>query len=915
MGPGVRLQPVSRAPVIALFALLAVAAPLATAQVPIPLQEQIRIFSTLPEAQQQALMRELQAQLPPAQRQAILNMLQQGRVPQTAETGAEQVPLDFSLVQPELDLSELDMRLRAGDTLVIRFDVAEDVLVDVGLEEFQERLAKGNPYKLDNTGVLYLPGVPSMPLAGLNVTQATIRVSAEPSLAPFELTLTRLPLAPVGLEALERFGAGLFEGVPSTFAPATDIPVPVDYVLGPGDTVNIQLFGNQNNEFFLTVSREGVINFPQLGPVNVSGLSFTELRNMINERVAEQMIGVRASTTLGELRSIRVFVLGDVERPGSYTVSGLSTMTNALFASGGVTPIGSLRNVGLMRDGARVSTLDLYDLLLRGDTSGDARLQPGDVIFVPPIGASVAIDGEVRRPAIYELRGEQTIGAVVALAGGLNPNADRSTVKLQRIVPGRGMSVQDVNIATAGGGQALVQDGDVIRVQANLEQLESSVRLEGNVHLPGIYEWYPGMRISNLLPSSEAVRPNSDLNYVLVRREIRPNVNIDVLSVDLAAAWDARNTNADLELQPRDTVHVFNINVGRQHIVQPILEELETQALPTIASPIVRVGGRVRAPGDYPLEPGMRVSDLLRAGGGLSEAAYGIEAELTRYAVVDGQFRETQLLTIDLLALLSGQPDANVALAPYDYLNIKELPQWRDQLSVTVLGEVVFPGEYPIRQGETLRSVLERAGGLTDLAFPHGSIFTRVEIRERQRQELQTLATRVEADLASLSVSEPGAAGAISDGQALLRQLRESQPTGRLVIDLESVLAGGADIVLKGGDQLMVPDQQEEVSVLGEVQYATSHLFDPGLSRDDYVNRSGGLTQRADGKRMYVVRASGEVVANSAGRWFNRASSGDIEPGDTIVVPLDVDRPLARWSAITQIVYNLAIAAAAVNSF
>jgi protein involved in polysaccharide export with SLBB domain len=357
-----------------------------------------------------------------------------------------------------------------------------------------------------------LPGVPPIELAGLDVDEATIRVRAERQLRPFDLIITRLPLEPIGTDALEPFGYDLFgDEVRSTFAPATDIPVPVDYVIGPGDTINVQLFGNTNAEYFLTVNRDGTITFPEIGPVNVSGLLFTDLRNAINERVSEQMIGVRASTTLGELRSIRVFVLGDVARPRSYTVSGLATMTNALFASGGVEEIGSLRRIALLRDGETVTTLDLYDLLLRGDTRDDARLQPGDVIFVPPIGATIAVDGEVRRPAIYEIRGEQSVSDLIALAGGLNATANRNDVKLERVVPGRGIAVTDIDLAAAGAREP-VRDGDVLRVLPNLDQLESSVRLAGNVQRPGLYQWSEGMVLSDLLPNPELVKPLADLN-------------------------------------------------------------------------------------------------------------------------------------------------------------------------------------------------------------------------------------------------------------------------------------------------------------------------------------------------------------------------------------------------------------------
>jgi protein involved in polysaccharide export with SLBB domain len=386
------------------------------AQVPIPLQEQIQQFNSLPTAQQQALIRELQRQLPPAQREAILGMLQGGRGGGGEEDGEavlEERGGREGLEELEgLDLEELFPKFGALDTLVIEFTPQPEVPV---LAEFVERLRDGNPYKLDEAGRLYLPGVPAIELAGLEVGEATIRLRAQRELRALEIAVTRLPLEPIGTEALEAFGYDIFgDDVPSTFAPATDIPVPVDYVIGPGDTVNIQLFGNQNAEYFLTVNRDGTVTFPEIGPVNVSGLTFTDLRNAINQRVSEQMIGVRASTTLGELRSIRVFVLGDVAQPGSYTVSGLATMTNALLVSGGVKEIGSLRRIALLRNGETVTTLDLYDLLLRGDTRGDARLQAGDVIFVPPIGATVAVDGEVRRPAVYEVRGEQSVGELIA---------------------------------------------------------------------------------------------------------------------------------------------------------------------------------------------------------------------------------------------------------------------------------------------------------------------------------------------------------------------------------------------------------------------------------------------------------------------------------------------------------------------
>jgi protein involved in polysaccharide export with SLBB domain len=415
------------------------------------------------------------------------------------------------------------------------------------------------------------------------------------------------------------------------------------------------------------------------------------------------------------------------------------------------------------------------------------------------------------------------------------------------------------------------------------------------------------------------VKPLSDVNYVLVRRENAPNVDIDALSADLEAIWQRRPGAVNLALEPRDTVYVFHREFGRQQYLEPIIEQLEAQAAPNEPLPIVRIGGQVRAQGEYPLEPGMRVSDLLRAGGGLSEAAYATDAELARYTVVDGEYRETELVTVNLAALRSGDASADLPLAPYDFLNIKEISRWRGQETVELRGEVVFPGTYSIRQGETLSSVLERAGGLTKFAFPQGSVFTRVEVRERELEQLQALARRVETDLASISLSDPNASDAISIGQSLLTQLRTAEATGRVTIRLEEILAGQSttDVVLKSGDVLRVPELRQEIAVLGEVQYPTSHVFEPGLSREDYIGKSGGLTRRADNDRIYVVRANGEVVADTGGRWFSRGDSLEMRPGDTIVAPIEVDRlrPLALWGSVTQIAYNAAVAVAAVNSF
>lgn len=794
------------------------------------------------------------------------------------------------------------------------------------LRALLDRALRGNPYKLDASGVLRLSGVAPIPLAGLTEQQATERLNRDPALSEFEIELTLLPLEKLDAEALKPFGYDLFAGVPSTFAPVTDVPVPTEYVIGPGDRIEVQLIGNSKGRYSLTVNRDGRINFPELGPVAVAGMRFEELKQRIEARVNEQMIGTQAVVTMGDLRSIRVFVLGEAERPGSYTVSGLSTITNALFASGGVKTIGSLRNIQLKRNGAVVTRLDLYDLLLNGDTSNDVRLLPGDVIFIPPVGTTAGVTGEIRRPAIYELKADDSAADLLYLGGGLTPEADARLAKIERIDERRDRVVLDVDLSTAQARGTRLRAGDVLRIPAARPTFANSVQLKGHVHRPTTFQYRSGMRLGDVLPSIDELKPNADLHYVLIRREQPGSRRVSAISADLEQAWRAPSSDADPLLSPRDQVIVFDLEAGRSQYLEPLVEELKLQAISTEPSRLVRVSGSVRAEGEYPLEPGMTVSDLVRAGGGLAEQALGGQAELARYEIRDGQTRRTEVLKIDLGRALAGDPTADLLLGPFDTLVVKKISEWETREVVRLEGEVRFPGEYPIARGETLRSLIARAGGLTSLGYARGSVFTREYLKERERQQIQVLTDRMQQDLGMLALQASQAGGTagtqasetLAVGQSLLRDLQAAEPVGRLVINLERVLAAelgsSDDVVLRDGDRLRVPKRPQEVTVIGEVQNATSHFFDPTLTRDDYLRMSGGTTQKADDKRIYVVRANGSVETGSGSRWF-RNGAGAIEPGDTIVVPLDAERmrPLPMWQAVTSIVFNLAVAVAAIG--
>jgi protein involved in polysaccharide export with SLBB domain len=785
-----------------------------------------------------------------------------------------------------------------------------------------------NPYQLSPNGELMLPGLPSVPLLGLTEAQATLRLSVVPAFQSLEVRLTLLPLQKTGEEVLKPFGYDVFSEY-STFTPEANVPVPSNYVVGPGDVLDILLYGNQNHAYQMNVDRNGRINFPELGPIDVGGHLFSAVQAEIDARVRHQMIGVHASVTMSQPRTIQMFVMGDAFDPGSYTVSGLGTITSALYAAGGIDNTGSLRNIELKRNGVVVDKLDLYDLLIHGDTTRDARLLEGDAVFIPPVGPTVALGGEVERPAIYEIKNEDEPSEAIALAGGLMPDADTAKATVTRIEADGQRVVLPLDLTAASGREQGLRNGDYIYVPRLRPSLDSAVVLNGNVYTPGTYEYHPGMRLTDVIGSVAAVDPDTDLHYVLIRREVPPDRRVEVVSADLAAALAHPGTSVDPVLMPRDQITVFDQSSSRDHIIQPIIDELQAQSTAQQPEQVVTVQGTVNVSGNYPLEPGMTIADLVRAGGGLKDAAYPGKAELTRYFVSKDGTRHTRIFDVDVAEALAGKPQANLTLKPYDVLSVKEISQWASTESIELAGQVRFPGTYTIRPGETLKSVIDRAGGLTPYAFRQGAVFTRAELKQREQQQMDQLADRMKIELGVLALravatsqgSNVGnASNAMIVGRSLLGQLEGEKAVGRLVINLDRILREPADspydVVLRNGDELLVPKFEQEVTVIGEVQDPTSHLYGPGLSRDDYVRLSGGFTAQADGKRIYVVHADGSVVANEGSLWFDRGSNVQIKAGDTIVVPINAEQmlPLPFWEAVTGIMYNVAIAAAAVHA-
>ncbi len=757
---------------------------------------------------------------------------------------------------------------------------------------------------------------------------------------------------------LKPYGYDLFVGSPTTFAPVTEIPIPNNYTLGPGDVLRVQLWGKENQQLELPVSRDGTVSFPQSGPQTVAGLTFDQARQQIKKRVSEQYIGVQASVSLGELRSMRVFVLGEARNAGSYTVSSLSTITNALYVSGGIKRTGSLRKIQHKRDGKLVGELDLYDLLLAGDTSDDNRLQPGDVIFIPPVGDRVGIEGEVYRPALYELKNDTNLQELVNLAGGLTPQAYPQLVRIERNNDDFLRIIAEANLTTPKGKQAKVKPGDRIEVASISDITGQYVEVKGAATRPGRYAWVPGMRVSSVIRSLDNDLLNeADKRYAAIVRTDPETDTVSVINLRLREALDNPGGENDILLQEKDQFLIFadegkvsaksrdqneiegkgsasNNGLGtklkedeqldyrkfsREALFAPVLQRLKAQAKPGSPQQTIQVTGPVRYPGEYPLPASRQVVDAIYVAGGLKDSASLYTAELARFGVDEEGTGKTKVQNLDLKAVMEG--DVSVSLKSRDRLLIKSIPEFAQAKTIELKGEVRYPGQYTVRNGETLREVIQRAGGLTDNAFPEGAIFTREKLRQLEAQRLREAEERLQGDLVGVQLEGDDFGGQTAERtqqvQDLLEEVQDSRPIGRMVINLAAIV--GSDdyqsIRLQDGDTLTVPTIPQAVSVFGEVQFPTSHLHSEGLTVDDYLERSGGPTRQADEERVYVVKADGSVMLPEKSRWFGGRSQ-QLAAGDTIIVPIDVDRlnQLELWSNVSQIVYQMALGAAAVGN-
>ena len=794
---------------------------------------------------------------------------------------------------------------------------ARELCSSIGEQE--KRLAKTAGYDLDklcgSLDLIEFPGSeqPEEPL--VTPRQDKQSPSAATQSNPDKQTQ---PQHRLKIGSLQPFGYDLFAGEPSDFEQASRIPVSPDYLLGPGDTIELGFYGKLNDSHSLEISRDGSIDFPHLGPINLAGMTFSDARQLLQQRIKHEMLGVQASISLGELRSIQVFMLGEAYKPGTYTVSALSTITNALFLSGGLSDIASLRNLQLKRGGKLISTLDLYDLLLSGDTSRDVQLQSGDAIYVPTVKETASVDGAVRRPAIYELKGKVTAHQLVELAGGLEPNAFNQSARISRVGNGGFMQVLDLDLTTPKGKNTPIKSGDRLTIDETVEQQELIVTLSGHVHYPGEFLWRDGLRISDVLKNIKALKPDVDLDFALIRRELPPVGKIEPIFVDLGAVLANPQSEFNIQFFPKDQLIVFSNEKNRAALLQELAEELRLQARSGEMARIANINGTVRSPGEYPLTKGMTVTQLIAAAGGLSEEAYTQVVELSRYDFSNIEKSVSDHFSITLSDAFK-DPQKDPQLSPYDSISVRSIPEFRENLSLEIRGEVRFPGAYTFKRGETLAQVIARAGGVTELAHLSAAVFTRKDLRDQEAKQLAGLRQRLRSEIAAsgLEKANEGKSGGADSSARILEQLDATEALGRLVIDLGAIVDGSMDDVsLKDGDLLVIPEYRQEISVLGEVQHSSAHLFNSRLDITNYIELSGGINHRGDKKRIYVVKADGSVVLPKRSGWFKHRRAS-IAPGDTIIVPLDVDRrrALTIWGETSAIIYQLALGAAAINSF
>ena len=774
--------------------------------------------------------------------------------------------------------------------------------------------------------------------------------------------LQQLARAATG-ETLPVFGRDLFQNVPSTFAPGDQLAVTPDYVLGPGDEVLLRMWGPETFNSELTVDRSGAIYIPKVGSVHVAGLRFDELQQQVTSAVKRVYRNFNLTVNLGRLRSIQVYLVGEARRPGAYTISSLSTVLNALFASGGPGVRGSMRHIQIRRGSTVLPEFDLYDLVLRGEKSKDVRLESGDTIFIPAVGPQVALGGSVRHPALYELKAGNTLQEVLDLAGGLSAVGTASSFTLDRI--GTDATRHTVTVALDAAGKAMaLQDGDVIYAGHISPGYEKTVTIRGNLANPGRFAWHPGMRLNEIIPDRMSLLTNNywrernrlgvpvplfepqpvarqqDQQYDRQRstqnsaRQQQGSATVENYLYDPVNTADPgmgpRNQAASASTRPTlrpndeaaDSVELLGPAIGGLTALQdPNQQVVSGNTTGSAQTPTQRTPPRQQSPVD--------AAPVNRIQLAAPEINWG-------YAVIerlDADTLKSSLVPFHLGRLVQEHDAAqNLELQPGDVVTIlsqKDVPVSLDAQTkyIRLEGEFVSPGVYSAQPGETLESLVGRAGGFTPRAYLYGSSFLRESARVFQQQRLDEYISHLSLDMErALAVRAVSSASGVLDPTSLaeqrnlISQLRQMRATGRVVLAFQPDSAGVGTVpplTLENGDVFRVPSVPGTISVIGAVFGQNVFLYNPKSKMQDYLSLAGRPNRIADKKSAFIIRADGSVFsriqANSV--FSNKFDSAHINPGDSIVIPEKLIRPTALRQLIdfSQILSSFGLAAAAIN--
>jgi protein involved in polysaccharide export with SLBB domain len=692
-------------------------------------------------------------------------------------------------------------------------------------------------------------------------------------------------------QTLPIYGASLFSNVPSTFAPLDMTPVPPDYVIGPGDELRIRVWGQVNFQTNVRVDRSGEVFLPQVGPVHVAGMPFSALDAHLRGAVGRVFHNFDLTTDVGQIRAIQVYVSGQARRPGVYTVSSLSTLVDALFASGGPSVQGSMRHIQLRRGSAVVTEFDLYDLLIHGDKSKDVKLQSGDVIFIPTVGPQAAVTGSVRNPAIYELRPEESLAGLLADAGGVTSVASEARVSIERIDDHRERHAMEVAY-DPGGLATPLADGDLVRVYSIVPLYRKTVILRGNTANPGRFAWHAGMHISDLIPDKESLITR---NYWWKRAQLGlPGPEGADTPAQLGAAQQEQSLSA------------------QQRTGGTSLAVAQTSSVARVPPPAQRAEVRALAPEidwDYAIIERLDAENL---------KSIVIPFDLGKLVLQHDASQDLELQAGDVVTIFS-EADIRVPIAHQTKM-------------VRLDGEFVHAGVYTAQPGETLRQLVERAGGLMPNAYLYGSEFTRETTRALQQARIdeyvQTLSMQMQRSSLAMAASPVSSAQDLTSGAAaqsserdLLASLRQIRATGRIVLRFAPDSSGTnslPDVKLEDGDRFVVPSVPATVNVVGAVYDQNSFLYLRGRRAGTYLRLAGGPNRDADRKHEFIIRADGEVASRERGNTIWSGGEFDnlrINPGDTIVVPQKTFKPSALRGVIdwSQMFSQFALGAAALS--